>query len=276
MRPVALLTDFGAADTYVGVMKSVILSRVRRASFIDLTHDVPPGDVPGAALRLWQAGPWLPRGTVILAVVDPGVGGPRRAIAVSAGRLFCVGPDNGIFSFLLDRSPRWSAVQIEVPPSASATFHGRDVFAPAAARLCAGAALSRLGAPVDDLVRLPVPELSVSADGFSGEVLAGDRFGNLVTSIGVLARRDGSILLEPWLPGGPVGRLDAAACAAVLPDGRAVPLVRTFADVPTGSPLAYIGSDGLLEIGISGGSAARTLGVGRGARVSLRSCASGR
>jgi S-adenosylmethionine hydrolase len=130
-------------------MKDVIAQITPEARLIDLTHDIPPGDVRTAALRLWQAGPFMPRGTVFLAVVDPGVGSDRRAVAVSTDRFACVGPDKGLFTFLLGQAGRADSVEISsgsgmIEPG-STTFHGRDIFAPAAARLAAGAPLANLG-----------------------------------------------------------------------------------------------------------------------------------
>jgi S-adenosylmethionine hydrolase len=273
---VALLTDFGAADVFVGVMKAVILSRAPRARLVDLTHEIAPRDVAAGALRLWQAAPFLPGGTVVLAVVDPGVGTSRRAVAVSAGALRCVGPDNGIFTYLLAREPRWSAVEIELPPPVSSTFHGRDIFAPAAGMLCAGARLPRLGRSVADLVRLPFPHVSVSVRGFQGEVLLADRFGNLVTSIGVLTAGNGFLAMDPWVPRASPARLDGRAFTALLPGGIEVPFARTFSDAPPGGAIAYIGSDGLLEIAVNGGRAADSLATGRGARITLVPSAAGR
>jgi S-adenosylmethionine hydrolase len=269
VKTIALLTDFGTADVFVGVMKSVISARAPRARLIDLTHDIPPGDVAAAALRLWQAVPWLPAGTVVLAVVDPGVGTERRAVAVSTSRLACVGPDNGIFTYLLAREPRPDAVEIRLPPPVRSTFHGRDVFAPAAAMVSRGTPLARLGPRVSDLVRLPVPTLTASAECAAGEVLLSDRFGNLVTSIGVLGVEQGALVLEPWVPAGPRVRVPGRAFRAVLAGGPTIPFGRTFSDVPPGSPLAYIGSDGLLEIGVNKGRAVDVLGLARGAAVRL-------
>jgi len=266
---IALLTDFGTSDAFVGVLKAVILRQAPQAVIVDLAHDIAPGDVAAAALRLWQAAPWLPPETVCLGVVDPGVGSARRAIAGTAGSLAFVGPDNGIFSWMLARAPGFQAVQLAVPAAASATFHGRDVFAPAAARLCAGAPLDSLGSPVDHLQILPFPRLAVEEKAVRGEVLLHDRFGNALTSIGVLSAGEGSLSVEPWVTGQRKGRLAGTRFHAVLPGGLTVPLARAFSDVPLGSPLAYVGSDGLLEIGVNGGSAAGNLGFPRGSEVVL-------
>jgi len=276
MRTIALLTDFGTSDVFVGVMKGVILARAPRARVVDLTHEIPPGDVPAAALRLWQAAPHMPRGTIFLAVVDPGVGSSRRGVAAVTPSFACVGPDNGIFSWLLARQPRVRAVEIALSPAGSATFHGRDVFAPAAARLSAGTPLGRLGAAVSDLRTLPLPRLALEEPqaaartaAVRGEILMADRFGNLLTSIGLLSAGAGFLRVDPWIPRCPETRLEGTGFRVHLPGGRVAELARTFSDVPAGSLLAYVGSDGLLEIGVNQGSAAEMLGLPRGAEVVL-------
>jgi S-adenosylmethionine hydrolase len=213
---------------------------------------------------------------VFLAVVDPGVGSGRKAVALATPRFACVGPDNGIFTYLLAGKPDFTAVEVrqapvEGRPAASATFHGRDVFAPAAARLWAGTPLAQLGPAAAELVRLPLPRLEAREDrGASGEVLAADRFGNAITSIGALRQGRGFLDLEPWLPGSPRVRLTGAAFRVRLPGGTEAPLVRTYSDVQPGWPLAYIGSDGLLEIGVNRGRAVDLLPLARGAAVELQ------
>jgi len=276
VRTVALLTDFGTTDVFVGVMKGVILARAPRARMVDLTHEIPPGDVAAAALRLWQAAPHMPKGTIYLAVVDPGVGSSRRAVAVATPSFACVGPDNGIFTFLLARQPRASVVELPLPPAVRATFHGRDVFAPVAARLSAGTPVGRLGSAAAGLRTLPLPRLApekpeaaAAPAAVRGEILLADRFGNLVTSIGVLSAEAGFLRIDPWVPGCPQMRLEGAGFRVLLPGGRTAEVVRTFSDVAPGSLLAYIGSDGLLEIGVNQGSAAGTLGLPRGTEVVL-------
>ena len=257
-------------------MKGVIHARAPRARVVDLTHEIPPGDVSAAAVRLWQAAPHMPRGTIYLAVVDPGVGSFRRAVAVVTPSFACVGPDNGIFTWLLAHQPRVHAVEIPLPAAGSATFHGRDVFAPAAARLSSGTQVGRLGAAVSDLRTLPLPLLAldepqsaVRTASVRGEILLADRFGNLLTSIGVLSAEAGSLLIDPWIPRCPEMRLKGRGFRVDLPGGRVAELARTFSDVPAGRLLAYIGSDGLLEIGVNQGSAAETLGLPRGTEVVL-------
>ena len=258
----ALLTDFGTEDVYVGVMKAVILSEAPETHLLDLTHQVAPGDVVGAAFRLWQAAPYLPKGVVVLAVVDPGVGTRRRAIALELDGLRCVGPDNGIFTYLLATRRLSALVELTPPPSGvSNTFHGRDLFAAAAARLCSGSPLKRLGEPAADPVLLPLPRLSVDRASIGGEIIAIDRFGNAITSIGAIRTAEEGIALTPWLPGCAEARLSGIGFHVTLSTGESVPLARTFGDVPKGDALTYVGSDGLMEIAVNGGRAADVLGI---------------
>jgi len=184
---ITLTTDFGRRDPWVGVMKGVILAVTRDVDLVDLTHEIAPHDVLEGALSLEAAVPFFPAGTVHLAVVDPGVGGARRALVVARDEQRFVGPDNGLFTpFLLTAG--WRAFELSASefrlPVASRTFHGRDVFAPAAAHLALGIPPERFGVAVTDPVRLPWPASRAVADGVAGEVVHVDWFGNLVTSIG--------------------------------------------------------------------------------------------
>lgn len=241
-RPiVTLLSDFGTVDGYVAEMKAVIKSLVREADIVDATHDIPPQDVARARLTLSRYWKRFPPGTVHVAVVDPGVGTARAAIAVLSEGRYLVGPDNGVLSPALSADAR--AVVLDVPAGASPTFHGRDVFAPAAARLAAGEPieiLGRLHRP-SVVVRTPVPVREASGM-VSGEVIAIDRFGNAITNLD--ARFDG-----------------------VTVQGMRIPTVGTFADVAVGEPCALVGSAGLLEIAVRDGSAAETLGISVGMPV---------
>jgi S-adenosylmethionine hydrolase len=251
MPIVTLLTDFGTADGYVAEMKGVLLSQAPAATLVDVSHDVPAHDVESARLavaRYWRR---FPRGTVHLAVVDPGVGSARAALAVESDGRWLVGPDNGVLSpALLLAGAR--AVHLAVGPRAAPTFHGRDVFAPAAARLATGDALDTLGEPADDCVVRRTPEARRLPDGaIEGCVIAVDRFGNAITNLvagAAVAQRGGTLTL----------------------DGREVPVRRVYADVAPGDAVALVGSNGLLEIAVREGSAAARLGVRRGARVVLR------
>lgn len=190
---IALLTDFGVRDTYVGQMKGVLAARAPAARVIDLSHHVPPQDIRVAALWLLDAAPAFPADTIHLAVVDPGVGTERAILAARAGGRFFVGPDNGLFAPILATDETAWAVRVErsdlylTPPcAASHTFHGRDRFAPVAAAIATGMTLAELGPRVQDWVGLTLPEpCRTEAGGLKGEVLYLDHFGNAVTNLRV-------------------------------------------------------------------------------------------
>jgi S-adenosyl-L-methionine hydrolase (adenosine-forming) len=243
---VTLLTDFGTADGYVAEMKGVLLTDAPGTSLVDIAHDLVAHDVELARLTLARYWRRFPAGTVHLAVVDPGVGSDRAAIAVeSAGRRL-VGPDNGLLSPAL-LLPAARVVRLPVPASAAATFHGRDVFAPAAARLARGESVESLGEPFRDATIRRTPEARRGANGdLEGVILAVDRFGNAITNL-VGAR--GTTLL-------------------VL--GRELRLCRTYADFDPGEMGAIVGSSGLVEVAMRDGSAADALGIRRGTPVALR------
>lgn len=233
---IVLLSDFGLSDVYVGVMRGVIASIAPGVPVVDLTHGVPPQAVAVGARWLAESWRYFPEGAVFVAVVDPGVGTARRPVAVRAGGRTFVGPDNGLFALL----PVDEAREITAPwglTPRSATFHGRDVFAPVAARLAAGAAFDEVGPRVEALLPLVEPR----PRGGVGEVLWVDHFGNLVTN----------------LPGRAAG---VVRCA-----GRDAPVVGTYGEAPPGALVALTGSGGWLEVAVVGGSAAHRLGVGAGA-----------
>jgi S-adenosylmethionine hydrolase len=247
MRPIiTLLTDFGTVDGYVGEMKGVLLSATPDAEIVDITHDIPPHDVERGRLTLARVWRRFPAGTVHVVVVDPGVGSSRDAVAVSSEGYYLVGPDNGVLSAaLLASSAR--VVSLAVSQHASATFHGRDVFAPAAAALARGEPLDSLGPDAPRPIIRRTPEPTRRADGaIEGEVIFVDRFGNAVTNL--VGARGGTI---------EVGKLT-------------MDLRRTYAEVESGRALALVGSTGLVEIAVRDGDAARTLGLARGSVVALR------
>jgi len=250
-RPViALLTDFGTADIYVGAMKAVVLSIAPDAALVDLTHGVPPQDVVSAALALEGCYRLLPAGAVFVCVVDPGVGSERALLAVEAGEWRFVAPDNGLLTPVLEPERLVRCVRIENPAyrrrEVSATFHGRDILAPAAAHLALGLPVEALGPPTTP-VRLRAPEPERQGSALVGTVVATDRFGNLVTNV-----RAAQIA-----PGAKVR----------LPGNQLAPLRRTYADVTPGELVAYVGSSERLEVAVRDGSAADRLGIGRGAKV---------
>jgi len=273
---IALLTDFGLEDTYVGVMKAVIAGIAESVQIIDLTHAIPAGDLRCAALELWRAAPYLPPGAVILAVVDPGVGSERPAVAVEFKNHIAVGPDNGIFSYLLfdevpARTIRLENVAFQRLPRSS-TFHGRDVFAPAAAHLAAGVKIEALGSPASGLKQLTPPRLELPpGNPIEGEILHRDRFGNLITSIGKMVRDNQGAALYNWIRPReqPIQLRDPIRLE--LPGGITLAMRDTFADVPSGQPLAYTGSSGLLEIGLRDGDAADSLQLHIGDSIRLTS-----
>lgn len=255
MTRVTLLTDFGTADGYAAAMAGVIAAGAPDAVTEHVTHDIAPGDVLAAALALSRYATIYPEGTVHVAVVDPGVGTARRPIAARvAGRLY-VAPDNGVLTRVIRETSDLEVVEIRslegyAPASGhSATFHGRDVFAPAAARLAAGGPLDQLGPPVDDPVVLALPEPVRDGGRVDGEVIQVDRFGNLITNIP-----------DAWLGGTSRPRIRVEGV-------EAGPLRRTYGDVESGEIVALIGSLGLLEVSVRDDSAADRLGAGRGARV---------
>jgi S-adenosyl-L-methionine hydrolase (adenosine-forming) len=258
MPVIALLTDFGLRDHYVGAMKGVMLGICPGATLVDITHDIAPQDVRSGALELAACHRSFPDGTVFLAVVDPGVGSARRAIAAEAGPHRFVAPDNGLLSAVLaERAPSRVVTLTSAQyaaPVVSRTFEGRDRFAPAAAWLAGGLALDALGPPVDDWTRLVFPAAVVRGGSIEGEVARVDRFGNLVTNV------PGAMVAgaRPW-------------CVQVG-SGPPAPLVATYADVPAGQACALVGSTGHVEVSVNAGSAAERFGAGRGSRVVVVEC----
>ncbi len=272
-RPcIALLTDFGTTDTYVGVVKAVIARLAPDTVTIDLTHAVPPGDVRNGAFQLWRSARYLPPGTVFLCVVDPGVGTARRPIAVRFADFIFVGPDNGLLTYVLAPDEHLAAVELAAPEyrldRVSATFHGRDIFAPAAAHLARGIRLESLGPSIQDPIRFALPRLRL-AEGvkIEGEILHIDRFGNLVTSIGLVEVDQGMTRLLPWLPGCEDASIRGEEWNVRLPSGHDVRFRSTYGDVSADEPVALVGSDGLIELAVRGGRADQVLSLSVGQRV---------
>lgn len=254
MTRITLLTDFGTADGYVAAMKGVISTIAPEAVIDDASHDIPPGDVFAASMTLSRYWRLYPPGTIHVVVVDPGVGTDRRAVAARIDDRLFVAPDNGILTRVLAEGQEADAVVLESAAhrrdEVSATFHGRDLFAPAAAHLARGVPLHELGGPVSDLVRLRLPEPTRGPLGFEGEVVQVDRFGNLITNV----------------PGSWV----APGSRIIVAGVEIASLGRSYADVEPGAALALTGSTGMLEICVRDGSAAESLAAGRGARVMVR------
>ncbi len=270
---IAMLTDFGMRDPFVGIMKGVIGRINPQATMIDLSHQIPPGDIRQGAVALWQAQPYFPSGTVWLAVVDPGVGTRRRGmIAQSGGQIF-VGPDNGVFSFALNADAQvWELSNPDFAlPGPRMTFHGRDIFSPGAAHASLGIAGPEFGAPLSDWMRLPVPKLDTPAPGqWRGEILHADHFGNLLTSLGCFFPfGENRFALHPWLRSAPATEVDFSQIHVYLPDGRRLPWANTFGEIPPGQCAALIGSSGLVEIAANQQSAADSLGLDGGEEIIL-------
>lgn len=310
--PIVLTTDFGLTDAYVGVMKGVILNINPRATLIDLTHDIQPQNLAQASFVLGVNYPYFPPDTIHVAVVDPGVGTPRRALLLVTPEARFLAPDNGLLSHVLkgyraaapdplkpapapeyESAPAPGLVPVPVPPGLAAyrltnprywrhpvsnTFHGRDVFAPAAAHLSRGISPQRLGLPVTRLLWQPPPEPAARGNALLGEVIYADRFGNLVTNISAgrlpAGRRNAAPLIVE------IGRRRISGLSRTFHDPAAAAAAGAGVDVDVdaaGAPdparpdapalLALIGSNGYLELAVRDGSAAQTLGLGAGAPV---------
>jgi S-adenosylmethionine hydrolase len=256
---ITLTTDFGLKDGFVGVMKGVIWGICPQARIADISHDVRPQNVLEAALILSRAYAYFPSGTVHLAVVDPGVGTDRRPLALRAGDWYFVGPDNGLFTPVLEQAERKGLPAAIVVPDeprywlthVSPTFHGRDVFAPLAAHLARGVPLADLGPVAADPVRLQMPRPERTDWGWRAHVMAADAFGNLATD----------------LPVGMIERPEAVRVRLGRHEVRGLSL--TYGDRPPGQLIALADSSGRLEIAVVGGSAAQLTGARHGDEVEI-------
>ncbi len=260
MPIITLLTDFGIKDACVGAMKGVILSSAPDARIVDICHNVRAHDIVAAASLLEDSYSFFPPGTIHVAVVDPGVGGDRAAIAIQTERYFFVGPDNGIFGPVLHRESLVEAVRLTNPsyhlPQVSATFHGRDIFAPVAAHLAKGIPLEHLGDDVGTFTRMDYPLPKRDGAKLEAHVLRSDRFGNLITNL----KRDA---YDVWNPQGMPVRIQLSGGKEILG------LRKTYSDVPAQHALAYFGSSGRLEIGVNCGRAEDLFAVASGAPITL-------
>lgn len=253
----ALLTDFGLKDQYVGVLKGVILGLHPDARIVDLSHDVAPQDVAGAAFLLAQGVPYFPEGTVFVAVVDPGVGSDRAIVAVETDRHRFLAPDNGLLGFLetegcLRRRVRVSNRDLFLP-EVSQTFHGRDIFAPVAGHLSLGVDVAQLGPETDRIHKIATPAPKVTKEGVMvGEVVSIDRFGNLVSNI-------------------PGERLAGADAVEVKVGKVSIKRLSTsYASAKKGELLAIVGSTGTLEVSVNKGDARKKTGAKVGDVIRVR------
>ena len=255
---ITLITDFGNEDTYVGQMKGAMLSVCPQAQLVDLTHQIPPGDIRGAAVAWADAIPAFPESTIHLAVIDPGVGSSRRAVAVEIGPWKVVCPDNGLVTPLLKLEPQRRGVELNDSrwwrKPASHVFHGRDIFGPVAAAWAAGHDLSELGSLITDpMVTINDNDAIVAPDRIQGKVTSIDHFGNVITNI------PGELLAGPF----------SAWTVHVRPH-EIRGLSTHYGEQPRGSVLALIGSHGRLELAVNQGRAAEALDVSVGTAVILR------
>ncbi len=275
MKPpiIALITDFGTSDPYVGIMKGILAGISPETRLIDLTHHIPPGNIQRGAFVLWQSSLDLPQGTIFLAVVDPGVGTERKAICLVCDGQRFIGPDNGLFSYLL-YGKEYQAWELSNPAyqlsSPGTTFHGRDIFAPAAAYAANGIWGDKFGNAVKSIQCLPEPRLAKKGNSLSGEVISTDMFGNLFTSLGCFQSTDScDLILSSWINHTNCKIKDRTHVEIILKD-KTLSLVKTFAMVPEGTCAGLIGSTGLLEIVCNQGSAAKLLSLKRGDEIILR------
>jgi S-adenosyl-L-methionine hydrolase (adenosine-forming) len=258
---IALLTDFGTRDGYVGVMKGAIACIYPNVRLIDLSHEIPPQNIAAGRYVLMSAYPYFPAGTIYVAVVDPGVGSQRRAIAIQLADGFLVGPDNGIFSGVLQLRSPLQVVELTNSyywrtDSPSQTFHGRDIFAPVAAHLAQKVPMMELGTAIapESLVKLTLAQPVLRTEGWTGMIQYCDRFGNGITNLS--------------------GQLIQDTCWHVMvkPNqgtGRAIAGMKNYVDVVPGEAIALVGSSGWIEIAINQGHAQRILGLEIGDSVIL-------
>lgn len=267
-RSIALLTDFGLKDVYVGVMKGAIAQINPQLSVIDITHNIPPQDMIAARFCLMDAYPYFPLETVFIAVVDPGVGTKRRPIAIEFSQGFLVGPDNGLFSGILSQEKTIKVVELTNSqywrtPDPSFTFHGRDIFATVGAHLASGVSLEQLGDAIEpeSLITLPIPTYEKTEKGFKGCIQYVDYFGNLITNIpgNFLPKKRGNVIIN-------ISEKvkDTSREISIL-----LPIGQTYNDTKNGDLIMLKGSHGYLEIALNGGNAQKKLGLKIGTSIDI-------
>lgn len=278
---ITLTTDFGTSDIYVGVMKGVILNINPNVQIVDITHAVSPQNIHEAAFTINSAYRFFPKGTIHVVIVDPGVGSDRQAMVCKTDEGFFVCPNNGVLSYLLqhiesEETGTVDAVVIENPtyilPRVCNTFHGRDIFAPIAAHLSLGISLTDIGSPIRDLIRFSFPAIHTTHDTLTGQIINVDSFGNLITNITENSLAD--FLLSSESKADAVKELDKQIVSTQFEiiAGRTSlkKLNGTYAESKAGTPLAIIGSFGLLELAINLGNAEAHLGLKYGDKVIVR------
>jgi len=259
---ITLTTDFGQSDHYVAMMKGVILSINPNATIIDVTHQIPAHSIKEGSLIIKESYTYFPSGTVHVGIVDPGVGGTRRPLAILVDNHFFVGPDNGLFSPIIETQPHIQITHLNEKKywldSISPTFHGRDIFAPVAAHLSLGINPLSMGEKIDNPTLLPSPLPQKNNSDLMGEIIRVDHFGNLITNI--TEEHLGPFLISKDL----IIRVGKVTVKKIS---------TTYNDVPEGKPLALIGSSHLLEIAVNMGRAVDYLGLeyGVGTKVQVSS-----
>jgi S-adenosyl-L-methionine hydrolase (adenosine-forming) len=259
---ITLLTDFGTRDHFVAAIKGVILSIAPQTQIVDISHDVPPHDILEAGFILRSCYANFPSRTIHVVVVDPTVGSPRKSIIVATDDYYYVAPDNGVLSFIYDADPVSTVVEVSAEhlmlAQVSKTFHGRDIFAPAAAWLARGTDMLNFGDPITDYSRIPLPKAKMVGEALvKGTVIHVDRFGNLITNIS----REDLESARQKVPGDGLRVLVAKQEIQGLKE--------YYAEAQKGEVVALFGSSNLLEIAQNQGSAARTLNVSRGAEIGI-------
>ena len=257
MRPIALLTDFGTADHFVGSMKGTLVSLASLAPVIDICHEIAPGNIDSAAFMLRMSYDDFPANTIFVAVVDPGVGSSRNAIAVRCGSRCFIGPDNGVVTCAANHAGITEIRTITNPlffrEPVSTTFHGRDVFASAAARIASGLLFSEVGPVQQTCIQCGIAPAQCSPEAITGTVAHIDRFGNCITTI----------------EASHIARFAGAAIAISVSAATEIPIMNCYADAGLHKPLAVIGSAGFLELCVNSGNAANVLNIKTGDIVTI-------
>lgn len=257
---IALMTDFGTKDYFVAEMKALILSINPGEVIVDITHEIPPQDVNSGAFVLWASYKWFPKGTIFVAVVDPGVGTPRAPLLLKTRNYFFIGPDNGLLSIAAEDDGVEEIYSITARlPQTSTTFHGRDVFAYAAALLSRGVRPEHLGVKISSYVRLRRPEAVRAGDALRGSLIYVDRFGNIYTSI------NESLIKE-------MANYGDELCVNISGRSYRARFLQSYGYAEPGEMVLLINSEGFLEIAINRGNAAERLGHKPGEVVEIRRC----
>jgi len=260
MTIITLLTDFGSKNGFSGVLKGVIWKIAPDVHIADITHEITPQNIMEGAIALWRAAVYFPAGTIHVAIVDPGVGTSRRSLAARIGDQFFVGPDNGLFTPLLEQAEQAgqpvTIIHLTNPQywlaEVSNTFHGRDIFSPVAAHLAVGIPLEKMGTPINDPVRLRMPQPIKIPGGWRGQVVLIDIFGNIATNLNAdLVKKNTNVVLK-------------------IASRSIQGLVKSYGEGKAGDVVALVDSENFIEVAVVNGNGAQNLGVTIGERVELQ------